>query len=238
MKIALFGYGKMGKEIEQIAIERGHQIVLKIDVNNINTFSNEDLGLADAVIEFTTPESAVNNIYKCFDAKVPVVVGTTGWYQHFDEVKKRCEKDAQTLFYASNFSLGVNIFFKLNEYLASIMKSHPSYDITMEETHHVHKKDSPSGTAISLAEQIMERIDRKKKWVNDYTENPDEIQLLSHRIEEVPGTHVVNYFSTVDEIEIMHKAHSRKGFALGAVLAAEFIKDKKGIYNMNDLLKI
>lgn len=236
MKIALIGYGKMGKEIEQIAVSRGHEIVLKVDVSNASTYTVADLKKTDVAIEFSTPESAVRNIYKCFEANVPVVVGTTGWLDKIEEVKKRCTEDNQTLFYASNYSIGVNLFFKLNEFLARMMNHYPDYNVTMEEIHHVHKLDAPSGTAISLANQVIERIDAKQKWVNDITEDKKELSIVSKRLDEVPGTHTVTYGSQVDEISITHIAHNRKGFALGAVIAAEYVKDKKGIFGMNDLM--
>ncbi len=237
MKIALFGYGKMGKELEKIALSRKNEIGLIVDLNNINSFSIEELKKCDAAIEFTTPDTAVSNIYKCFDAGVPVVVGTTGWLKQWDEVAKVCKEKNQTLFWASNFSVGVNLFFKLNEHLAKLMNSHKEYNVSLEETHHVHKKDSPSGTGITLAEGVLKNIPSKKNWVNNETNNAEELQIISKRIDEVPGTHSIRYSSDVDYIEIEHVAHSRKGFALGAVLAAEFIKGKKGIYGMDDLLK-
>lgn len=236
MKIALIGYGKMGKEIEQIALSRGHTIVLKVDVNNEKTYSIEDLKNADAAIEFSTPESAINNIYKCFEAGLPVVVGTTGWLNRLDEVKQKCIEKNQALFYASNYSIGVNLFFKLNEYLATLMKPYPEYNVSMEEIHHVHKLDAPSGTAISLANQVMERIESKQKWVNNSTNSANELSITSKRIDEVPGTHTVTYSSAVDEISITHLAHNRKGFALGAVIAAEWVIGKKGVFGMSDLM--
>jgi 4-hydroxy-tetrahydrodipicolinate reductase len=238
MKIALFGYGKMGKEIEKIAIARKNEIGLIIDVNNVNSFSVADLQKCDAVIEFSTPETAVSNIYKCFDAGVPVVVGTTGWLKQWDEVTKVCKEKKQSLFWASNFSVGVNLFFKLNEQLAKLMNPHSEYNVTMEEIHHVHKKDAPSGTGITLAEGVLKNMPGKKNWVNKQTSKAEELQLVSKRIDEVPGTHSVRYSSEVDYIEISHVAHSRKGFALGAVLAAEWIKGKKGIYGMDDMLSL
>jgi 4-hydroxy-tetrahydrodipicolinate reductase len=236
MNIALIGYGKMGKEIEQIAIARGHKIVLKVDVNNATTYSIEELKQADVAIEFSTPESAINNIYKCFDANVPIVVGTTGWLNRLEEVKQKCSEKNQTLFYASNYSIGVNLFFKLNEYLAKMMNAYSEYNVTMEEIHHVHKLDAPSGTAISLANQVIEQIDAKQKWVNASSDNKNELSIISKRMDEVPGTHTVTYGSAVDEISITHIAHNRKGFALGAVIAAEWLKNKKGIFGMNDLI--
>jgi 4-hydroxy-tetrahydrodipicolinate reductase len=178
----------------------------------------------------------VKNIYKCFDAGVPVVVGTTGWLQHLETIRENCAKNNKTLFYASNYSIGVNLFFKLNEYAAKLMNAYPEYKISMEEIHHVHKLDAPSGTAISLAIQAIDQLDRKKTWVNKKTDVESELEIISKRIDEVPGTHTVTYSSAVDEISMTHIAHNRKGFALGAVIAAEWVKDKKGIFGMNDLL--
>jgi 4-hydroxy-tetrahydrodipicolinate reductase len=236
MNIAIIGYGKMGREIEQIAISRGHTISLKVDISNASTYTLEELKKADVAIEFSTPESAINNIYKCFEADVPVVVGTTGWLNKLEEVKKNCEEKERSLFYASNYSIGVNLFFKLNEYLAKLMNNYPEYNTEMEEIHHVHKLDAPSGTAISLANQVIENMEQKEKWVNERTENKNEIGIISKRLDEVPGTHTVTYSSAVDEISITHIAHNRKGFALGAVIAAEWLKDKKGVYGMSDLM--
>jgi len=236
MNIALIGYGKMGKEIEQIAISRGHSIVLKVTSSNANTYSIDELKKADVAIEFSTPEVVINNINKCFEANVPVVVGTTGWLKHLEEVKQNCSDKKQTLFYASNYSIGVNLFFKVNAYLAKLMNAYPEYNVTMEEIHHVHKLDAPSGTAISLANQIIENNSSKQKWVNALTENKNELAIISKRIDEVPGTHTVTYSSAVDEISMTHIAHNRKGFALGSVIAAEWVKGKKGIFGMNDLL--
>ena len=238
MKIALLGYGKMGKEIEQIALKRNHEIVAKVDISNSSDFSVQKLKNADVAIEFSIPESAINNIYKCFDANVPVVVGTTGWLKKLDEVKKKCNEKKQGLFYSSNYSIGVNIFFKLNSHLAKIMNVYEDYDVSLEEIHHAQKLDAPSGTGISLANQVLEEVKRKKKFVNNAPENMDDLVILSKREGEVPGTHIVTYNSAVDKIEIKHEAYSRKGFALGAVIAAEFMKNKKGIYGMDDLLKI
>ncbi len=236
MKIALFGYGKMGKEIEQIALQRKHEVLLKIDDKNINTITSEELSNCDVAIEFSTPDSAISNIYKCFDSNVPVVVGTTGWYDKYDEVKDLCLKKNGCLFHASNFSIGVNIFFKINEQLAGMMNKYSDYNVFMEEIHHVHKLDAPSGTAITLAKGVIDNLERKNKWVNTNSNNSNELGIVSKRIDEVPGTHAVKYFSAIDDIEIKHTAHNRKGFALGAVLAAEFSKDKKGVLGMNDLM--
>lgn len=236
MKIALMGYGKMGKEIEGIALERKHEIVLKVDVSNMTSFSDEELKRADVAIEFSTPESAFKNIIKCFELNIPVVVGTTGWLSHLEEAREMCRQKNQALFYSSNYSIGVNIFFKLNEYLAKIMNNYPQYNVSMFEEHHIHKLDSPSGTAITLANQIIESNGRKENWVNAITEKGNELEIISKRIAETPGTHTIKYFSSVDEIEITHVAHNRKGFALGAVLAAEWLQKKKGIFGMDDLL--
>lgn len=236
MKIAIIGYGKMGKEIEQIAVSRGHSIVLKVDKDNQLNYI-EELKNADVAIEFSTPDSALTNIYNCFDANIPVVVGTTGWMDKFEEVKKSCGQKNQTLFYASNYSIGVNLFFKVNEYLAKLMNSYTEYNVEMEEIHHIHKLDAPSGTAISLANQLINELDAKQKWVNSPAENKNELSIISKRIDEVPGTHTVTYNSSVDEISITHKAYNRKGFALGAVIAAEWIIGKKGFFGMPDLLK-
>ena len=236
MNIALIGYGKMGKEMEQVAIARGHSIVLKVDSSNAATFSIAELQRADVAIEFSRPESAVANIYRCFEAHVPVVVGTTGWLSRLGEVRQACAETNQGLFYASNYSIGVNLFFRLNEMLAKLMQEYPGYNVSMEEIHHVHKLDAPSGTAISLAAQVMQQIPAKQKWVNDATENSSELAIISKRIDEVPGTHTVTYRSDEDEISITHIAHSRKGFALGAVVAAEWMKGKRGFFGMNDLM--
>ena len=238
MKIALIGYGKMGKEIEKIALDRGHEIVLKIDINNPGDLTIENLRKADAAIEFTVPSSAVSNYQLCFQAGIPVVSGTTGWLNRQMEVVEKCKKLNGTFFYASNFSLGVNIFFALNRKLAALMANRPEYNIEMTEIHHTQKLDAPSGTAITLAEGILENIPSKEKWVNQQTDNHSELSIISERVGEVPGTHIIKYDSEVDYIEITHCAKSRKGFALGAVLAAEFSYGKKGILNMNDLLNI
>lgn len=235
MNIALLGYGKMGKEIEAIALQRGHSIVLKVDETNASTFTNEQLKQADVAIEFSTPHTVISNIKKCFEVNVPIVVGTTGWYDNFSEIEKECTSKNGGLFHATNFSLGVNLFFKVNSYLAELMNKYNSYHVEMEEIHHIHKLDKPSGTAITLANQIIDKIDRKHKWsIKD--NNSDTLFIKDVREGEVPGTHIIKYQSDVDDIEIMHKAHNRKGFALGAVVAAEYIKGKIGIFTMNDLI--
>lgn len=236
MKIALLGYGKMGKAIEEIALQRGHEIVLRINDQNLNDLTQENIQQADVAIEFTNPESATNNIIFCFENKVPVVCGTTGWLAQLKAVEKKCNELNGTFLYASNFSVGVNIFFELNKKLAALINPHRGYNVALEEIHHTHKKDAPSGTAITLAEQIIDLYDKKNKWVNEETKNENELSIISKRIDEVPGTHSVKYFSSIDDIEIIHTAHNRKGFALGAVLAAEFINGKKGIFSMKDVL--
>jgi 4-hydroxy-tetrahydrodipicolinate reductase len=238
MKIALIGYGKMGKAIEEIAVKKGHQIVLKISSQNTADCTSENLLQADVAIEFTNPHSAVNNIKKCLDAGVPVVCGSTGWLQHWDEVTKYCDEQNGALLYASNFSIGVNLFFELNTYLAKLMATYPDYDVMIEEIHHTQKKDAPSGTAITLAEQILQQLQRKKKWVNEESSNTDELSIISKRIDPAPGTHTIKYRSAIDDIKITHTAHNRSGFASGAVLAAEFLQDKKGIYTMKDVLHL
>lgn len=238
MNIALIGYGKMGKAIEEIAIKAGHTIVSKIDYNDDIL---KGLQGADVAIEFTNPEAAKGNILKCFEAKVPVVVGTTGWYDDFDEIKKLAETTGNALFYATNFSLGVNVFFELNKHLAKLMNPHEMYEPEMEEIHHLQKKDAPSGTAITLAEGLLENLDRKKTWVNREPENntpvnPLELKIISVREGEVPGTHTITYRSDIDEIIITHQAYNRMGFATGAVKAAEWISDKIGVYTMANML--
>jgi 4-hydroxy-tetrahydrodipicolinate reductase len=236
MKIALIGYGKMGKAIEEIAIERGHEIVLKIDIGNLSQFNDITLAKANVAIEFTTPHTAFQNIMTCMQAKVPVVSGTTGWLNKFDEVKKYCVDNNGAFLYASNFSIGVNIFFEINKTLAKLMAKQEEYKIDLTEIHHTEKRDAPSGTAITLAEQILENIPRKKKWVNNKTDDTSELEIISERIDPAAGTHKVKYSSLIDDIEIIHTAHSRKGFATGAVVAAEFLQNKKGIFSMKDVL--
>ena len=237
MKIALIGYGKMGKTIEQIALNRGHQIVSIVDINNPEEFQSDNFKSADVAIEFTTPATAFDNYMKSFAAGVPVVSGTTGWLDRIDEIKEKCAKEGKTFFYASNFSIGVNIFFALNKYLAKIMNNFPSYNISMTETHHIHKLDAPSGTAITLAEGIIENVDRKERWTLETAEQPTDLPIHAIREGEVPGIHEVTYESDVDYISIKHDAKSRAGFALGAVVAAEFTAGKKGFLGMDDMLK-
>lgn len=237
MKIALIGYGKMGKTIEQIAVSRGHEIVSIVDINNPEEIHSDNFKSADVAIEFTIPASAFNNYMNCFAAGVPVVSGTTGWLDRIDEIKEKCEKEGKTFFYASNFSIGVNIFFALNKYLAKIMNNFPAYDVKMTETHHIHKLDAPSGTAITLAEGIIENMDRKDRWTLETAEQPSDLPIHAIREGEVPGIHEITYESDVDYITIKHDAKSRAGFALGAVVAAEFTAGKKGFLGMEDMLK-
>lgn len=242
MKIAILGYGKMGRIIEQFAIERGHEVVLKVNADNLDDLSVSSLKHAEVAIDFSTPDSVLQNIAICFDANVPIVVGTTGWYGRLQEIKDQCIEGGNTLLYGSNFSVGVNVFFHINRMLARIMNRYPQYEVQVEEIHHVHKLDSPSGTAMSIAEGILGEVERKKEWVNELIGDgnelitkPDQLLIESHRIEEVPGTHTVIYSSEVDEIEFKHKAHSRAGFALGAVLAAEWLDGKTGFFNITDM---
>jgi 4-hydroxy-tetrahydrodipicolinate reductase len=232
MKIALLGYGKMGKVIERIALERGHEIVLKKDEHN----TYDGLSTADVAIDFSVPTAAVDNISNCFHANVPVVSGTTGWLEHFDEMVALCNEKQGGFISSSNFSLGVNIFFELNEYLAKIMAQFDSYKVTMEEIHHTQKLDAPSGTAISLAKGVIENSNYAN-WTLEEAKN-NEIHIEAKRIGDVPGTHTVTYDSIVDSIELKHTAHNREGFALGAVIAAEWLAGKTGIYNMKDVLNL
>lgn len=238
MNIALIGYGKMGKAIEEIAIERGHHITLRISTANRHEMTADNLRMTDVAIEFTNPEAAKDNVVACLEAGVSVVCGSTGWNDGLSHAKMKAAENGKAFLQASNFSIGVNIFFEVNKMLASLMDDQPSYDITIEETHHTQKKDAPSGTAITIAEQILENMSRKKHWAKESTDNPDAFPIIAHRIENVPGTHNVKYSSPIDDIEIIHTAHNRKGFALGAVLAAEYINGKEGIFEMRDVLGI
>ena len=242
MKIALLGYGKMGQIIDQLATDRGHEIVLKIDENTVADLTIENLKQADVAIDFSTPETVFRHIQLCFDAGTPIVVGTTGWYGKLQEVKNSCDAGNKTLLYASNFSIGVNVFFHINKVLAKVMNRYSQYDVQLEEIHHLAKLDSPSGTAMTLAEDIIDELDRKNEWVNELVGHDKELiltqdQLLieSHRIEAVPGTHTVIYSSEVDDIEMKHTAHSRAGFALGAVLAAEWLQNRRGFFSVSDM---
>jgi 4-hydroxy-tetrahydrodipicolinate reductase len=236
MKIGIIGYGKMGKEIEKIALERGHSTPLILDMINQNDLTAENLKRCDAVIEFTTPDSAVKNYLTCFEAGVPVISGTTGWLSQKEFIHEKCREKNGTFFYASNFSIGVNLFFELNRRLADIMKDHPEYKLSLKEVHHTQKLDAPSGTAITLAEDLIRMIPEKKGWRNDLNASPEEIGILSERIENVPGIHTINWESDVDTIQITHFIKNRKGLAMGAVLAAEYCQHHKGILSMKDLL--
>lgn len=250
MRIALIGYGKMGHMVEQIAMKRGHEVVCRIDVDNQADFDSPAFATADVAIEFTTPATAYANYLKAFEKNVKVVSGSTGWMQdHKADVEKLCTEGGKTLFWASNFSVGVAIFSAINRYLAKIMNGFPQYNVEMEETHHVHKLDAPSGTAITLAEDILENMDRKEKWVKGLQHHADgsesgsnnvaanELPIASIRRDEVPGIHSISYNSEADKITITHDAHSREGFALGAVLAAEYTKDHEGLLTTSDLFK-
>ena len=248
MKIALIGYGKMGKTIEKIAIERGHEIVSIIDIDNREDFGSEAFRSADVAIEFTAPSVAYDNCKEAMAAGVKVVSGSTGWYQqHEPEMKELCEKEGKTLFWSSNFSLGVAVFSAVNRYLAKIMNRFPNYDVTMEETHHIHKLDAPSGTAITLAEGILANLDRKSQWIMGDLTNPDgsitpgaqagegELKIDAIRRDEVPGIHTITYDSAADSITITHDAKNRSGFALGAVIAAEYVNEHNGLLGMSNL---
>lgn len=237
MNIALIGYGKMGKAIEEIALERGHKVVLRISTSNRHEMTEENLSQADVAIEFTNPEAAKENVMHCLNAGTSVVCGSTGWNKEVHLAKMKAIEKNVAFLQASNFSIGVNIFFEINKALATLMEGQPSYDVSMTEIHHTQKKDSPSGTAITLAEQIIENIVRKKHWSEENTA-ADTLHITALREENVPGTHSIKYSSEIDEIEIIHTAHSRKGFAMGAVLAAEYIHSKKGIFEMRDVLGI
>jgi 4-hydroxy-tetrahydrodipicolinate reductase len=237
MKIALIGYGKMGREIEKIAVQRNHSIDIIIDIDNIEDIKSEKFKSCDVAIEFSIPSAVLKNIYSCFEAGVPMVTGTTGWNDHYGEINDLCKEGGHALFHASNFSIGVNLFFAINEFTANLFNNFPEYDVKMSESHHIHKLDAPSGTAISLAEILMNKLERKKSWSLD--EKTDEnIQIEAIREGEITGIHEISYESDMDFIELKHHAKTRKGFALGAVLAAEFIYNKTGIFTMRDLLGI
>ncbi len=237
MNILILGYGKMGKAIEELAVERGHIVKHKININNTNALKFIDPKEIDVAIEFSEPSAAYDNVKYCVEKGIPVVSGTTGWLDKKTEIDAICLKNKGAFFYASNFSLGVNLFFHLNKMLARLMNRYPEYKISLTEIHHTEKKDAPSGTAITLAEGIIEEIPSKKSWVNELNEMEELLPIVSLRQEEVPGTHLVSYASEVDDIEIRHVAHSRAGFALGAVLVAEWLADKSGIFGMDDFLK-
>jgi 4-hydroxy-tetrahydrodipicolinate reductase len=236
MKILLLGYGKMGKAIEGLAISRGHQITHRINIENHHELAGVNPAEVDAAIEFSQPEAAAGNLFYCFDHRIPVVCGTTGWLERRAEIEAYCMQKGGAFFYSSNYSLGVNIFFHLNKVLARLMNGYTDYEITLEETHHTEKKDAPSGTALTLAGDVLNEVSRKTNWVNNAPKNASELAILSHRIENVPGTHVVRYDSSIDSIEIKHTAYSRTGFASGAVVAAEWLQGKRGVFGMEDML--
>ncbi|MCX7744609.1 MAG: 4-hydroxy-tetrahydrodipicolinate reductase [Flavobacteriales bacterium] len=235
MRIGLWGYGKMGHEIEKQALQRGHEIIWKLDEQNVSSFSDEDLKSADVAIEFTAPHAAVHNILRAFKINLPIVVGTTGWYAHLNEIKKQCEEGNHSLIYGSNFSVGVNILFAVNTYLARIMNRYPQYNPQITEIHHTQKLDAPSGTAITLAEAIIQANDQKAYWVNHVAVEPEQLGIISVREDAVPGTHHVTYESPIDKIELIHTAYNRQGFALGAVMAAEWLLGKKGFFEVKQM---
>lgn len=241
MKIALLGYGKMGKIIEETAISRGHSIVLKVNSANSGSFTDAELQQADVAIEFTRPDAVLANMNRCLDTNVPVVVGTTGWYDSLPGMMEACQKANGTIFHASNYSIGVNLFFRLNEKLAELMKPFPEFEPSLEEIHHVHKLDAPSGTGITLANGLLSKLDRKKTWKLYHETAPatspaNELPIISKRVGEVPGTHTITFTSPIDRVSITHEAFNRKGFALGAVIAAEWVHSRKGVFTMNDML--
>lgn len=236
MKIALIGYGKMGQAIERIALHRGHEVCLKITSKNPEDFIPEKLTQADVVIEFTRPDAALDNVSKCFAAGLPVVCGTTGWNETIATANELCKQHDAAFLQASNFSIGVNVFFEINSILASMMNHYPQYEVSIEEVHHVHKKDAPSGTAITIAERILDHLARKKTWTLAQPFAQEDLSITAHRLDEYPGTHTVKYSSAIDDIELTHRAHNREGFAEGAVVAAEFLCGKKGLFTMKDVL--
>ncbi len=237
MRIAILGYGKMGKAIEEEALERGHEVPFRVDSSNAD-FEASELRSVDLAIDFSTPDGVAANVAKCFDAEIPVVVGTTAWEAAYEELARRCEDEGHTLFHAPNFSIGVNVFFAVNRYLAGLMNERSEYDVEVDEVHHKEKKDAPSGTAVRIAKDLLGAIDRKTEWVKEKTEDPSQLRVSSERKDDVKGTHTVRYASDIDDITIQHMARSRKGFALGAVLAAEWVRDRKGIFTMRDMLDL
>ncbi len=238
MKIALLGYGKMGKAIEMQAVAKGHDVVLKVDADNTGDLTPQNLGRADVAIEFSTPETGYDNIHFCLKHGTPVVSGTTGWLDRMEEVTSLCKEKGGAFFYASNYSVGVNILFALNRHLARIMNRQPQYEVSVAEIHHIHKVDAPSGTAITLAQGLIEELESKNSWINQKAAQPDEVGIVSDRIAETPGTHEVMYTSSVDRILIRHEAYSREGFAAGALMAAEWLIGKQGVFGMADLLDL
>ncbi len=237
MKVAIIGYGKMGREIEKILIDRGHTLVAIIDVNNREDIASEAFASADVAIEFTTPHTAYQNLVDSINAGVAVVSGTTGWLEHFEDIKALCAEREGAFFYASNYSLGVNLMFRLNRQLAAMINKVDGYKVEIEEVHHIHKLDAPSGTAITLAEGVIDELDSKSGWVNDTEPKAEELEIKSKRIGETPGIHTVTYESAEDCLELKHTIKSRSALAMGAVVAAEFLSGKKGVYSMDDLLK-
>ncbi|MBX2845095.1 MAG: 4-hydroxy-tetrahydrodipicolinate reductase [Saprospiraceae bacterium] len=240
MKVALLGYGKMGQAIEQELLDEAtsHEIILRIDSDNRSELTLESLSAADVAIEFSTPDSAIENIKMCFEANVPVVSGTTGWLRHLSAIKQLCREKNQTLFYATNYSVGVNIFFEMTRKLAEFMNQQEHYDVSIDEIHHIHKLDKPSGTGITTAEILLDQLDRKGDWKLDEAPSSSDIAIYSHRQEEVPGTHTVTFTHPIDTIRLSHEAHSRAGFVKGAIAAAKWVKDKKGVFGMKDMLGI
>ena len=237
MKVAIIGYGKMGHEIEQVLLQRGHSVALIIDQNNAGDLNAENLADIDVAIEFTTPDTAYTNVRTCIECGTPVVSGTTGWHDRLEELQSLCREKDSTMIWSSNYSLGVNITFRINRYLAELMNRFDAYNVSMEEIHHTQKKDAPSGTAISLANDILERVERKDKWVNEPTTDASAIEITSLREGTVPGTHTVTYTSEDDKIEIKHTLFSRRALALGAVVAAEFVAPRKGVFTIDDLFE-
>lgn len=237
MKVAIIGYGKMGHEIEQVLLQRGHTVALIIDQNNAGDLNAENLADIDVAIEFTTPDTAYTNVRTCIECGTPVVSGTTGWHDRLEELQSLCREKDSTMIWSSNYSLGVNITFRINRYLAELMNRFDAYNVSMEEIHHTQKKDAPSGTAISLANDILERVERKDKWVNEPTTDANAIEITSLREGTVPGTHTVTYTSEDDKIEIKHTLFSRRALALGAVVAAEFVAPRKGVFTIDDLFE-
>jgi 4-hydroxy-tetrahydrodipicolinate reductase len=237
MNILLIGYGKMGKTIESLAVKKGHRIAGIIDIHNQEEIKQVE---ADVAIEFSRPEAAYENVLRCIERKLPVVCGTTGWLEKKKEIETLCQQQNGTFFYASNFSVGVNIFFKVNAHLAKLMNGFTDYNVSVDEIHHTQKKDAPSGTAITIAEDILSNLKRKNSWINKTEESPDQLAIFSHRIDPAPGTHSVKYSSLIDDIEIKHTAHTREGFALGAIEVANWIvqEKKQGLLNMDDFLKL
>lgn len=238
MRILLIGYGKMGQTIERLAVAKGHEIVGALTVHDADKLASYTADQVDVAIEFTSPDAAVGNILTCFEKKIPVVVGTTGWLEHLGQVKGKCQELQGTLFYASNFSVGVNLFFHFNEYIANKMRQYPEYAVEVKEIHHVHKLDKPSGTALTIADGILKNYPEKQGWINDTSSEPDLLGIVSEREGEVVGTHIVKYTSENDTFELHHVAHTREGFASGALLAAEWLPGRQGIYGMTDLLQL